>query len=150
MTNFKANTSGESEVLQAYLVHTTRLLKGHLLPQFGELNQLSKGQPRTRPSARKADGANGQAGRQGQQDHFFGSGYPLEWSYSNNAAYPLQTQAQQTDFFFFCKPAQFTHLCHAEPDQKKMNNADDSVPKCINPKLLGTDPWHTDKCISDS
>jgi len=41
---------------------------------------------------------------------------------TDSAAYPLQTQAQHPDFVLFCKPAQFTHHCHAELDLKKKNN----------------------------
>jgi len=58
-------------------------LREHLLSQFSEPNQLSEGRSRTRPGAREADGANGQAERQGQQDHFFGSSCPLHWHLSH-------------------------------------------------------------------
>lgn len=70
------NQTPQERVRFCKLISTTQMLRGHLLSQFSELNQLSEEHPRTRPNTRDTDGMKGQAERQGQQEYFFLSSYP--------------------------------------------------------------------------
>lgn len=142
---------------QIKLVLHSCCLQIHPLSPFSQLFQLSEAQNQTQK------GVNGEADRQGQRDHSFGSTYLFNWSLSHSKFryYTAYLCSNSTNTGSTAsRSAQFSYLSlsyrtrqyrtrHIELD-KKINKFHNSAPKYIKTKLLSTDPRHTSECVSDS